>query len=142
MKSIIIYTDGACSGNPGPAGAGVFLSFGDYKKYIYQYLGEATNNIAELKAIEIAVDSLKTGKYPVTIHTDSSYSLGVLSKNWKTKKNKELISTIKVKLQKYPKLQIKKVTGHAGVEGNEIADELARLAVETKTSHTTTTSPL
>ncbi len=131
-KAIVVYTDGACSGNPGPAGSGVVLLWGEHRKEISRYLGEGTNNVAELVAIQIALETITRPNLPVKLHTDSSYAIGVLKKGWKAKKNQELIENIRNLMTKYPFLELIKVPGHHGVPENERADELARLAVERK----------
>ena len=131
---IIVYTDGACSGNPGPAGLGIYLSFKGIKRYISEYLGEGTNNIAELTALLRAMEVIKDPTMPVVIYTDSSYSIGVLTKGWKAKKNTDLIAEIRAAMKRFPNLTLKKVAGHAGIEGNEIADELAREAITKRAS--------
>ena len=79
---IKIYTDGASSGNPGPSGIGVLLIFGDKRKEVSRYIGTATNNIAELSAIKTALELLKRNDLPVRIFSDSSYSIGLLTKGW------------------------------------------------------------
>ena len=61
-KAIRIYTDGACSGNPGPAGIGVVMQYGQHRKEISRYVGTATNNIAELEAIKVGLQSVKNKK--------------------------------------------------------------------------------
>ncbi|WP_372368387.1 RNase H family protein [Candidatus Uabimicrobium sp. HlEnr_7] len=129
-QQIEIYTDGACTGNPGPAGIGVFFSYGAHKKEISEYIGHATNNIAELKAIKKALESLKNNQHPVTIFTDSQYALSVLNGAYKAKKNKELIKSIQEIMKNFKYLQMKKVAGHAGIPGNEKADQLAVAAIE------------
>ncbi|MBU1535824.1 ribonuclease HI [Myxococcota bacterium] len=131
---IIIYTDGACSGNPGPAGVGVFLSYRGIKRFISEYLGEATNNIAELTALLRAFEVIKDPDLPVIVYTDSSYAIGVLTQGWKAKKNKELIDYVKQAMARLTRLRIEKVEGHAGIPGNECADELARKAITDKHS--------
>ncbi|MBN2722969.1 MAG: ribonuclease HI [Deltaproteobacteria bacterium] len=131
-STITVYTDGACSGNPGPAGLGVVLSNGSIKRVISEYLGSSTNNIAELTAILRALQAVKNKKAEVLIHTDSSYSIGVLSKGWKAKANVELITEIRLLMTSFPRLRLIKVEGHSGVEGNEEADSLAREAVENR----------
>ena len=128
-NAVVIYTDGASSGNPGPAGAGVVLKFGHTVKELSAYLGEATNNIAELTAIQMALQALKRHDLPVYLHTDSSYAIGVLSENWKPKMNVELILVIKNELAKFKRLQFIKVKGHAGDPLNERADELATQSI-------------
>ncbi len=129
-NTIIIYTDGASSGNPGPAGIGALLIFGRHEKEISESIGFATNNIAELTAIKKALLHLKRLDLPVCIYTDSSYSLGVLTKNWKFKKNIKLIESIKKIMRNFQDLKILKIKGHAGIKGNERADSLATSAIK------------
>lgn len=130
--AVCIYTDGASSGNPGPSGIGVLFRFGEHEKELSRYIGIATNNIAELEAIRAALMELKTTKKPVRIFTDSSYSHGVLSLNWKPKKNIELINSIKMKMKSFDDIKLIKVKGHAGHKENEHADFLANMAVKNK----------
>ena len=129
-ESIIIFTDGACSGNPGPAGLGVFMLYKENEKSISQYIGEATNNIAELKAIQVGLLEIKNKSLPVRVFTDSSYANGVLTMGWKAKKNQELISSIKKTMAAFPDLKLIKVKGLVGVWENEKADELATSAIK------------
>ncbi len=129
-NTIIIYTDGASSGNPGPAGIGAVLVFNGQKKEISEFIGTATNNIAELTAIEKALEKLKTRDLPVRLFTDSTYCLGLLSKGWKPKKNLDLINRIKNLIQEFKDFKIIKVKGHAGIELNERADVLATSAIK------------
>lgn len=124
-----VYADGACSGNPGPAGLGIVLVSPDGKTLEgYEYLGSATNNVAELTAILRAAEIVPVDTAAV-VHTDSQYSIGVLTKGWKAKANQELIANVKAALSKRAGWQIRYVPGHAGVPLNERADELAREAV-------------
>jgi ribonuclease HI len=127
--AIIIYTDGASSGNPGPSGIGVVLQYGGHCKEISRYIGTATNNIAELKAILTALDQLKQTELPVRILTDSSYALGLLTLGWKPKKNVALVEKIKRKMKTFKDLKLIKVKGHANLPGNERADRLATSAI-------------
>ncbi len=127
---IDIYTDGASSGNPGPAGIGVVLSYGAKQKEISRYIGHGTNNIAELEAIRTALETLKTTNLPVRLHTDSSYALGVLTSGWKARKNQDLIASIKKRMAQFAHLEFVKVKGHAGHPGNERADQLATSAIK------------
>jgi len=127
---ISIYTDGASSGNPGPSGIGIYMIYNKRKKEISEFIGNSTNNIAELTAIKRGLEELKKFDIPVCVYTDSNYCLGVLTKNWKATANKELISEIKNLLDKFKDIQIIKVKGHAGVEENEIADRLATSAIK------------
>lgn len=129
MDQIKIYTDGACSGNPGPAGIGVVLNFNEHSKEISEYIGQGTNNIAELKAIQKGLALIKRRDIPVCIFTDSQYCVGVLSRNWHANANRELISEIKSLISLFIDVQIKKVSGHSGLPGNERADQLAVKAV-------------
>ena len=128
----IAYADGACSGNPGPAGLGIVIVEPSGTMHEgYEYLGEATNNIAELAAILRALESAPSAT-PYVIHTDSQYAIGVLSKGWKAKANQELIREVKAKLAGRPRVSFVYVPGHAGVPLNERADALAREAVRTR----------
>lgn len=127
---IKIYTDGASSGNPGPAGIGVLLLYGKNKKEISQFIGNATNNIAELTAIKIALEELKRTDLPVRIFSDSSYSIGLLTKGWKPKKNQDLVADIRSLMSRFNNLGFIKVKGHAGIKENEIADFLATSAIK------------
>ena len=127
----VAYTDGACSGNPGPAGSGLLLVAPDKtKEEAFRYLGpSATNNIAELTAIEMALEAVPDPKADYEIRTDSLYAIGVLQKGWKAKANPELIAKIKDKLKGRANTKLQYVPGHANVEGNERADVLAREAI-------------
>jgi ribonuclease HI len=127
--SVIAYTDGACSGNPGPAGLGVVVVDNGVTTELSEYLGLTTNNVAELTAIARALDQVTARERPIQIHTDSQYAIGVLSKGWKAKANGELIANIRAELAHRPRVRLVYVPGHAGVPLNERADELARLAV-------------
>jgi ribonuclease HI len=129
---IKIYTDGASSGNPGPAGIGVVLIFGENKREISKYIGVGTNNIAELTAIKVGLEELKRVDLPVRIFSDSSYSIGLLTKNWKPKKNQELVQEIKILMRKFSNLEFIKVKGHSGIKENEVADFLATSAIKKK----------
>jgi ribonuclease HI len=127
--AIIVYADGACSGNPGPAGAGIVLIDGPSRRELSQYLGEGTNNIAELTAIELALLAIGPTTRLVRIHTDSQYSIGVLSKGWKAKANVELVARLRKLLAQFPRVELRYVRGHSGVPLNERADALAVEAV-------------
>ncbi|MEJ5357648.1 MAG: ribonuclease H [Desulfobacterales bacterium] len=128
-QAIYIYTDGACSGNPGPAGIGVVLVCGGRRREIAESIGEATNNIAELTAIHRALTAVRDRKRPVVLHTDSHYAFGVLTLGWKATKNRELIAAIRREMAAFPRLRIVRVPGHRGVEENERADRLAVEAI-------------
>ncbi len=125
----IAYTDGACSGNPGPAGCGIVLVSPTGKLHEgFEYLGEATNNVAELTAILRAVEWLPSEAASVVVHTDSQYAIGVLQKGWKAKVNQELVARAKRAVEARG-ARLVYVPGHQGVPLNERADALAREAV-------------
>lgn len=141
MEEITIYTDGACSGNPGPGGWGAILMFGDTKKEISGGLDNTTNNVMELTAV---IESLKILKRPckVDLYSDSAYVVnaflqkwiyGWIKKNWKTAgndpvKNKELWQELYNLTQKH-KVEFIKVKGHADNKFNNRCDEMARDAI-------------
>lgn len=127
---IQLWTDGACTGNPGPAGAGVLYRYKDSEREISEYLGQGTNNIAELTAILLGLKAVRTPTIPVQVITDSSYSIGLLTKGWKPKANQELVRQLREELIRFADVTFVKVKGHAGIEGNERADFLARAAIE------------
>ncbi|MCP4749077.1 MAG: ribonuclease HI [Desulfobacteraceae bacterium] len=129
-SAIHIYTDGACSGNPGPAGIGVVMIYKDRKKEISRYIGIATNNIAELEAIRTGLTAITNHRLPIVVYTDSQYAFGLLTKGWKAKQNQELVQEVRKLSKKFTHLQYVKVKGHAGHEYNERADRLAVEAVE------------
>jgi ribonuclease HI len=136
-SAIEVWTDGACSGNPGPMGIGIVVvdRASSERKEHGEYLGIGTNNIAELTAIgrglEIAggivkkEDAAHAAHRPIKVFTDSAYSIGVLSKGWKAKANQELVAQLRRQLAALPDVEMVKVAGHAGVPENERCDELA-----------------
>jgi ribonuclease HI len=132
-NAVHIFTDGACSGNPGPAGIGVLLRFGNKEKRISRYIGMGTNNIAELEAIRTGLLELKTTNLPVRVYTDSSYAHGLLSKGWKAKRNTALVESIIRLLEKFNDIAFIKVKGHSGHEENQIVDQLAVQAIQNQT---------
>jgi len=129
-EAITIYTDGACSGNPGPAGIGVVLRYKGKRKEISRYIGLATNNVAELEAIRTALTAVKKRDYPVVLHSDSTYALGVLTKGWKARQNVDLVEEIRGLIATFKRLRFVKVKGHAGNPDNELADRLAVQSIE------------
>ncbi|MBT8495189.1 MAG: ribonuclease HI [Deltaproteobacteria bacterium] len=130
--AVIIYTDGACTGNPGPMGLGAVIIDDDKRVELSEYLGNGTNNIAELTAILRAVQALDPNqrKRTVIIHSDSSYSIGLLTKGWKAKANKELVAEVRATIGELDDVRFVKVKGHAGIPENERCDQLAREAIE------------
>jgi len=133
-NTVLIYTDGASSGNPGPSGIGVVFCFGKHKKEISRYIGHGTNNIAELEAIRTGLGELKRTDLPITVFTDSSYAYGLLVLGWKARKNINLVQSIRKILSKFNDLKFIKVKGHADVEGNLRADYLATAAIKKELS--------
>jgi ribonuclease HI len=128
----VAYTDGACSGNPGPAGSGVVLVSPDGKMHEgFEYLGEATNNVAELTAILRALEWVPPEARAIVVHTDSQYAIGVLQKGWKAKANGELVARTKHVVDARG-ARLVYVPGHSGVPLNERADQLAREAITTR----------
>ncbi len=138
MPNVIIYTDGACSGNPGPGGWAAVLISGNTKKEISGGNKNTTNNIMELTAILEALKVLKV-ECKVDLYSDSAYCVnafeqkwiyGWIKKNWKTAdgsdvKNKEIWQEI-YNLTKKHEVKFHKVKGHSDVELNNRCDELAR----------------
>ena len=131
----LIFTDGACHGNPGPAGSAAVVKIaGGATLAASRALGIATNNVGELTAVGMALDLLEQGEVPndapIALFTDSKYTMGVLAQGWKAKANRELILEIRGRLKDWPNLEINWVAGHVGVPENERADALATLGAE------------
>lgn len=131
---VICYTDGACKGNPGPAGAGALVVLPDGTRLEGSLaLGTATNNVGELAAIGLALDLLDEAgvapEAPVRVFSDSKYVRGVLAQGWKAKVNGELIRRLRTRLEARPGTRLEWVAGHTGLEGNERADALAGMGV-------------
>lgn len=135
---IEIYTDGSAKGNPGPGGYGIVMRFKGQEKELSQGFRLTTNNRMELLAIIVALESLKTNKFPVKIHSDSKYVIDSITKGWvfgwsqkgfKGKKNVDLWQRY---LKLHPKfnLHFEWVKGHAGHPENERCDQLAVAAAE------------
>lgn len=131
-NAIHVWTDGACTGNPGPAGLGVVIVDGDQTQELSEFLGDGTNNIAELMAIFRGLEEVKDRTRPVLVYSDSSYSIGLLSQNWKAKANVELVTKLRALCKLFKDLRFVKVAGHAGIPLNERTDELARGAITSR----------
>ncbi len=140
MDEVSAWTDGACSGNPGPGGWGVVLRCGSHEKELYGGEATTTNQRMELQA---AIEALKTLKRPcrITIYSDSRYVIQGITEwihnwkrnNWKTASKKpvsnaELWRQLDAACQPH-QVSWQWVKGHAGDEGNERADALARRGV-------------
>ena len=129
QTALHVYTDGACTGNPGPMGIGVVvLCEGTPRREISEYLGQGTNNIAELTAILRGLEGLPRDR-TIFVYSDSSYALGLLGKGWKAKANQELVERLRAVARQFSDVRWVKVAGHAGVPENERCDELARAAI-------------
>ena len=142
MEEVIIYTDGACSGNPGPGGWGSILMYKGNKKEISGGSLDTTNNIMEMTAV---IEALKLLKFPcdVKLYSDSAYVVnafnqkwiyGWLKNGWKNSskepvKNKELWKEL-YDLTKVHEVEFIKVKGHADNEYNNRCDKLAVKARE------------
>ena len=131
---VLAYADGACSGNPGPAGLGVVALWDDQRKELSEFIGEATNNVAELTAILRAIELAQELGRPLRLYTDSKYAIGVLTQGWKARANQALIGRVRGKLMQHPEVEFFHVRGHQGIPLNEVADKLAVQAVENRDS--------
>ena len=140
-EKVIIYTDGACSGNPGPGGWGAILMYKGAKKEISGGCKETTNNIMEITAVVEALKCLKI-ESDVQVYSDSAYTVNAFNQGWiynwmkngwKTSgkdpvKNKELWQELYALTKKH-KVEFIKVKGHADNEFNNRCDEMARDAI-------------
>lgn len=141
MKEVTIYTDGACSGNPGPGGWGAVLIYGDRRKEITGGSRQTTNNRMELTA---ALEALRKLKQPcrVKLYTDSAYLANCFKQKWYVNwekrgwvnsrnepvENKDLWQELLREVRKH-EVEFVKVKGHSDVELNNRCDELAREAI-------------
>jgi len=140
-KTIEIYTDGACRGNPGPGGWGALLIAGERRKTLHGGESQTTNNRMELTAAIEALNALR-GRRCVRLHTDSKYLMDGIREwlpNWKRRgwktagkkpvKNIDLWQALDQAVQRHD-IEWIWVKGHAGNAGNEFADELANLGID------------
>lgn len=125
----LVWTDGGCSPNPGPGGIGVVVIEGAERREVAEYLGNSTNNICELTAIQRGLELVTDPTRPILVHSDSEYAIGVLSKNWKAKANVQLVADIRALLEQFPDVRFVKVLAHSGIPDNERADALVQDAV-------------
>jgi ribonuclease HI len=128
--AIKVYTDGACSGNPGPCSAAALLKFQGKELELSKFLGKGTNNVGELEAIRLGLAAIKDRDKPVDLFTDSTYVIGVLTLGWRAKANRQMISEIRALVEEFSDLRILKVKGHSGHPDNERVDQLAVKAIE------------
>ena len=140
-KIVDIFTDGACSGNPGPGGWGALLRYDSVEKELYGGESATTNNRMEMTAAIVALETLKR-PMKARIHTDSTYLRDGITKwihdwkkrNWRTAdkkpvKNVDLWQRLEAALERHD-VEWLWVRGHAGHPENERADALARLAID------------
>ena len=141
---VTLYTDGACSGNPGPGGWGCILIYGDYKRKLSGYENNTTNNRMELMAVIKGLKCL-VRTTAVKIITDSQYVKNAFTEgwlqnwkqnNWKTKtredvKNKDLWLELSALVENH-KVIWEWVKGHSGNKYNDICDSIARSAIKEK----------
>ncbi len=142
MEKIVIYTDGGCRGNPGVGGWGVWLRYGDHDKKLKGGEKNTTNNRMELTAAIKALEAIKSSTIDIDLYTDSKYVMtginewikGWKARDWKTA-NKKPVKNVDL-WQQLDLMNIKHnvhwhwVKGHSGDLGNEMADELANLAMD------------
>lgn len=142
MEKVIMYTDGACSGNPGPGGWGSILMYKDTKKEISGYKANTTNNVMEITAV---IEGLKLLKYSceVEIYSDSAYVVNAFNNKWiegwqkhnwvnsnkEPVKNRELWEQL-IELVNKHQVNFIKVKGHSDNEYNNRCDELARKEIK------------
>lgn len=139
-KQLVIYTDGAARGNPGPGGYGVVLQWGATMKELSQGFRMTTNNRMELMAVIVGLQSLTRIGLDVVIYSDSSYVVNSVEKGWvfnwvKTGfKDKKNVDLWKQYLQVHSKHKIKFVwvKGHADNKWNNRCDELATAAADSR----------
>jgi ribonuclease HI len=137
-KQIIIYTDGAAKGNPGPGGYGVVLKYKEYRKELSEGFRKTTNNRMELLAVIAGLEAIKEPGQNVKIYSDSKYVVdsvekgwlwGWVKKNFKDKKNEDLWKRF-IPVYKRHKVKFEWLKGHAGDIENEICDRLAVKSAE------------
>ena len=141
MENILLYTDGASRGNPGPGGYGAILMWGKHRKELSKGYRLTTNNRMELMAVIAGLEAIKNADIPVTVYSDSQYIVNTVEKGWlktwiKTdfkggKKNKDLW-TMYYKLSQNFSLKFVWVKGHASNAYNNRCDELATAAADGK----------
>ena len=135
------YIDGSSKGNQGNSGAGVAIYNQDNELVSARGvpLGHATNNQAELKALQIALDELMQFSYhqfDVNILTDSKLVVGLFSQRWKANYNLDIINPIKETLSTFKRVIFTHVRGHSGIEQNALVDHLASEAAMTQQNTT------
>ncbi len=142
-KVVNIYTDGACSGNPGPGGWAAILQFGAHKKEISGSMPMTTNNRMELFAVISGLGALKE-RCEVHIHSDSAYVVNAFEKKWienwqkngwitsdkKPVENQDLWKLLMLTMRRHESVTYHKVPGHAEHLENNRCDELAKAEIQ------------
>ena len=141
MSEILLYTDGAARGNPGPGGYGVVLMYGNHRKELSKGFKHTTNNRMELWAIIAGLEAITKKHIPVKIYSDSRYVVDAINKGWLStwmrtdfkggKKNSDLWKKFHA-LSKHFSISIIWVKGHADNPFNNRCDELATAAADGK----------
>lgn len=128
LPTVEIYCDGCAIPNPGAAGVGVILLFGNHKKEISEPIGHATNQAAEIQAATTALMALNRPCH-VTIYSDSKYLIETMNGNYRRKANIDLWNDLDFAAMKH-EVEWKWIRGHNGNEHNERADKLALKAAQ------------
>lgn len=127
--AIHVWTDGGASPNPGPAAIGVVIVDGKRQLELSEYLGDGTNQIAELTAMLRGLQEVEDRQRTVVVYSDSAYAIGLLSQGWKAKANVELVAELRELGRQFRDLRFIKVLGHSGIPLNERTDQLATAAL-------------
>jgi ribonuclease HI len=126
MNEINIWADGSCVPNPGKGGVGIVMVQGSYRKEWSEYIGESTNNSAEIRSIILSLRKLrKPGAATVYMHTDSDLVIGFLEHDFIAHRNGVAVADMKELVARCKKFVPVKVVGHNGEPENEQAHKLA-----------------
>lgn len=153
LRSIDLYTDGACSGNPGPGGWAAILKYGNHVKELSGSMPHTTNNRMELFAVISGLGALKES-CRVSVYSDSTYVVDAFNKNWvdnwnrngwktadkKAVENQDLWRLLLLTMRKH-QVSYHKVPGHADHPENNRCDELAKAAIQSLTAQNTPEAP-
>ena len=134
MSVINLYTDGACSGNPGPGGCASILVYNGHRKQLSAGYKKTTNNRMELRAVIMGLEAINRTNTKIVIHSDSMYVINAFVKKWvfnwekdnyKGKKNSDLFKVLLELYRRFESIEFLWVKGHSGHEENEMCDSLA-----------------